>query len=384
MSNALDASIDEFVDAIGVDRACRAFGTPPRSFRYRRRRNAWSSATADFEKATAAIEVTAPGSTAIWNSSAQSDAATAAASLDVSLPVISGSCHAPRRHPSALTIDERHEVLTLLCSDRFVDLSPHQVFMTLLDEGRYVCSVRGMYRILAEHGLSGDRRRGNHRSPGTYPTPIVSAIRPNEAWSWDITKLRGPSKGVVYHLYTILDIFSRKVVGWTLTDRESTRTAQALIRRTLERENVDRDQLTLHADRGAPMIAGDLAELLTSLGVRKSHSRPRVSNDNPYSEAQFKTLKYRPDYPQRFEHLTAARAWCRAFFTWYNTTHYHSGVAYLRPSDVHAGQHPEILQRRQATLDHAYETKPHRFRRPPQAKNPPERSWINQPVIQTS
>lgn len=287
-------------------------------------------------------------------------------------------------HPAALSSEERLKILTLLCSDRFVDLSPHQVFMTLLDEGTYVCSVRSMYRLLDDHGLSGERRRGAHRHPGQHPMPIVTASRPNEAWSWDITKLRGPAKGVVYYLYTTLDIFSRKVVGWTLTERESARTAERLIRRTLEREGVTRDQLTLHADRGGPMIAGDLTELMTGLGVRKSHSRPRVSNDNPYSEAQFKTLKYRPDYPQRFESLSAARAWCRGFFSWYNTTHYHSGVAYLRPADLHAGRHPEILQRRQAILDHAYAANPRRFRRPPQAKKPPERAWINQPAIQTS
>ena len=288
-----------------------------------------------------------------------------------------GTRRAERPHPAALTTDERFEVLTLLCSERFVDLSAHQVFMTLLHEHRYHCSVRSMYRILEEHGLSGERRRGGHQSRGHYPTPIVSATRPNEAWSWDITKLRGPSKGVVYYLYTILDIYSRAVVGWTLSDRESARTAQALIQRSIEREGVDRGQLTLHADRGGPMIAGDLAELLAGLGVRKSHNRPRVSNDNPYSEAQFKTLKYRPDYPQRFESLNAARAWCRDFFTWYNTTHYHSGVAYLRPADLHAGRHTHILEQRQATLDQAYAANPHRFRRPPQAKQPPERVWIN-------
>jgi len=307
-----------------------------------------------------------------------------APSGDIQFPAAAVATALRAARPAALSSDERHEVLDLLCSGRFVDLSPHQVFMTLLDEGTYVCSVRSMYRLLRDHGLSGDRRRGGHRHPGHHPMPIVMASRPNEAWSWDITKLRGPAKGVVYFLYTILDIFSRKVVGWTLTERESARTAERLIRRTLEREGIPRDQLTLHADRGGPMIAGDLAELLTGLGVRKSHSRPRVSNDNPYSESQFKTLKYRPDYPQRFESLTAARAWCRSFFSWYNTTHYHSGVAYLRPSDLHAGRHPEILQRRQVTLDQAYEAKPRRFRRPPQAKRPPERAWINQPAIQTS
>ena len=372
----MDGFIGGFVDVIGVERACRAFGTPSRSYRYRRRRQRRavdSEAGAGASPATAA----SPDPTASPN-------AAPAPIGESQIPAAAGASALPPAHPAALSSNERHEVLNLLCSDRFVDLSPHQVFMTLLDEGTYVCSVRSMYRLLRDHSLSGDRRRGGHRHPGHHPMPVVMASRPNEAWSWDITKLRGPAKGVVYFLYTILDIFSRKVVGWTLTERESARTAQRLIRRTLEREGVSRDQLTLHADRGGPMIAGDLAELLMGLGVRKSHSRPRVSNDNPYSEAQFKTLKYRPDYPQRFESLTTARAWCRRFFSWYNTTHYHSGVAYLRPSDVHAGRHPEILQRRQVTLDQAYATNPRRFRRPPQAKRPPERAWINQPAIQTS
>jgi len=374
----LDGFISDFAGVIGVERACRAFGTPSRSYRYRR----WRQRSATGAGAAAEQGVTGTGdagtSPAVTEAAPEAAAASPnwapAPSRDSQIPATAAVSALPAAHPAALSSDERHEVLDLLCSDRFVDLSPHQVFMTLLDEGTYVCSVRSMYRLLRDHGLSGDRRRGGHRHPGHHPMPIVMASRPNEAWSWDITKLRGPAKGVVYFLYTILDIFSRKVVGWTLTERESARTAEQLIRRTLEREGIPRDQLTLHADRGGPMIAGDLAELLMGLGVRKSHSRPRVSNDNPYSESQFKTLKYRPDYPQRFESLTAARAWCRSFFNWYNTTHYHSGVAYLRPADLHEGRHPEILQRRQVTLDQAYEANPRRFRRPPQAKRPPERA----------
>ena len=273
---------------------------------------------------------------------------------------VSGTASAPPAavlptHPAALSSAERFEVLALLCSERFVDLSPHQVFMTLLDERRYLCSVRSMYRLLEEHGLSCDRRRGGHQSPGHHPTPVVQASRPNEAWSWDTTKLRGPAKGVLYYGCTILDIFSRKVVAWTIAERESVSVAEQLIRRAVEREGIKRDQLTLHADRGGPMIAGDIAELLNGLGVSKSHSRPRVSNDNPYSEAQLKTLKYRPDYPARFESIDAARAWSRDFFAWYNYTHYHSSIAYLRPADLHAGRHrhPQIIEQRQASLDQA-------------------------------
>ena len=353
----MGAFIRDFSVLVGVDRACRAFGTPARSFRHRRRRalqpgvegEANASPVPD-AVASAELEDTAVATTC--------DPPATAPGPAVALPPL---------HPAALSSDERFEILTLLCSDRFVDLSPRQVFMTLLDEGDYRCSVRSMYRLLEDHGLSGERRRGAHRNPGHYPVPVVQAARPNEAWSWDITKLRGPAKGSLYFLYTILDIYSRKVVGWTLTERESARTAQRLIHRTVEREGVTRDQLTLHADRGGPMIAGDLAELLTGLGVHRSHSRPRVSNDNPYSEAQFKTLKYRPDYPARFESLAAARAWCRSFFSWYNTTHYHSGIAYLRPTDLHEGRHPEILQRRQVTLDQAYAKTPRRFRPTPRS-----------------
>jgi len=382
----LDGYIADFADVLGVERACRAFGTPSRSYRYRRRRrltgaDAGQGTSEPSDAGGSASPVTTEATAETVAASAPAAPATGEDRL---VPAAAAAIALPPAHPAALTTDERHEVLNLLCSDRFMDLSPHQVFMTLLDEGKYYCSVRSMYRLLEDHGLSGDRRRGGHQNPKHHAAPIVQATRPNEAWSWDITKLRGPSKGIVFYLYTILDIFSRKVVGWTLSERESASIAQHLIRSTLEREGITQDQLTLHADRGGPMIAGDLTELLSGLGVRKSHSRPRVSNDNPYSEAQFKTLKYRPDYPPRFESFTAARAWCQSFFSWYNTTHYHSGIAYLRPTDLHAGRHPEILQRRQETLDQAYAKTPRRFRRPPHAKKPPERAWINQPAIQTS
>ena len=353
-----------------MERACRAFGTPSRSYRHRQRQR-------DREQAEPVVTEDAPG-----------EPEAAVSGGDASEPGTAGSLsNAPALrapHPAALSADERFEILELLCSKRFVDLSAHQVFMTLLDEGAYYCSVRSMYRLLEEHGLCGDRRRGAHQHPGYYAVPVVQASRPNEAWSWDITKLRGPAKGVLYYLYTILDIYSRKVIAWTIAERESVNVAHHLIQQAIGREGVERDQLTLHADRGGPMIAGDIADLLNGLGVSKSHSRPRVSNDNPYSEAQFKTLKYRPDYPARFESLEAARAWCRAFFSWYNHTHYHSSIAYLRPADLHAGRHPQILEQRQATLDQARERHPQRFRTRPRAKTPPKRAWINQPAIQTS
>jgi hypothetical protein len=234
----LDGFISELAPVVGVERACRAFGTPARSFRHRRRR---ASAASSCERAAEVVvdddiggeQFAAPASAAALVEPVASDATveTLAVPLISTVPVIP----VRSRHPAALSCEERLVILELLCSERFVDLSPHQVFMTLLDEGEYYCSSRSMYRLLEGHGLSGDRRRGGHQSPGHYPIPMVQASSPNEAWSWDITKLRGPSKGVLYYLYTILDIFSREVVGWTLSEVESASTAQRLIERTIER-----------------------------------------------------------------------------------------------------------------------------------------------------
>ncbi len=279
---------------------------------------------------------------------------------------------------------ERLQILDVLCSDAFCDQPPAQVFHALLDQGVYLCSIRTMIRILADHGLTGDRRRGGHGHAGRFDIPVVHASKPNQAWSWDITKLKGPSKGVHDYLYTIMDIYSRYVVGWTISTRESAAIAHDLIRTAALREGIPAEQLTLHADRGSPMIAGNVADLLFDLGVKKSHSRPRVSNDNPYSESQLKTMKYRPDYPERFEDLHAARAWCRTFFAWYNTEHYHSGIAYLTPEMLHRQEHHEILDQRAATLQAAFEANPARFRKPPTPKQPPREAWINQPQLQTS
>jgi len=239
-----------------------------------------------------------------------------------------------------------------------------------------------MYRLLEDHGLLRERRRGHaHRSE--YPIPRLEASKPNQCWSWDITRLPGAARGIFYYLYTVMDIFSREVVGWLVAARESAAIARQLIRRCCERPGIDPQQLTLHSDRGAPMIAGSMAELLADLGVHKSHSRPRVSNDNPYSEAQFKTLKYRPDYPERFASIQLARAWCREFFHWYSHTHYHSGIGYLRPADLHHGRHREIIERRQQVLDQAQATHPARFHRRPGPATPPAKAWINRPLQQT-
>ena len=287
---------------------------------------------------------------------------------------------ARRPHPARLSNDEKDVVVATLCEERFCDLAPAQVYTTLLDEATYLCSERQMYRVLAERGLVRERRRGHVHA--SYTTPRLVATRPNQVWTWDITALRGPTKGVRYFLYTILDIFSRKTVGWALHESESEKHSRRLIRETCTRYGIDPKTLTIHAHRGGPMIAGTVAELLNELGITKSHSRPRVSNDNPYIEAHFKTLKYRPDYPARFDSINHARTWCRKFFTWYNETHYHSGIGYLRPADLHDGIHTAIIERRQATLDRAHAAHPERFTKPPRPAHAPAQAWINKPTIQ--
>ena len=341
MTRMLDEHVNQYAPLVGVNRACTVFGVNPRSWRHRRQR--------DDGRLTAK-------------------------------PVRPKTER--RKHPASLSEPEKDRIVEVLCSGRFVDLAPAQVYNTLLDEGTYLCSERGMYRVLAERDLAGDRRRGGHQHAGSYGVPRLEADGPNQCWSWDITKLRGPAAGHWYFLYTILDIFSRKTVGWTIHHAENQETAHELIATTCKREHIDPDQLTLHADRGSPMVARSVAELLTDLGVAKSHSRPRVSNDNPYIESHFKTMKYRPDYPDRFESITAARAWCQEFFTWYNTVHYHSGIGYLRPADVHDGQAKHVRSRRQATLDTARAAHPERFTKRPTPATIPTKAWINKPTIQ--
>ena len=342
MNEALATEVTRFAEDIGVERACRAFGVNPRTFRHRRQGR----------------EGRLPPR-----------------------PTVRKASRSP--HPAALTSEEKLRIVDTLCSERFCDLAPAQVFNTLLDEGTYLCSVRQMYRLLEDHGLLLERRRGGHARRGEYPIPRLEATASNQCWSWDITRLPGPARGSCYHLYTVMDIFSREVVGWTVAEREAELIARELLAKTCQREGIKPEQLTLHSDRGAPMIARSMAELLDELGVHKSHSRPRVSNDNPYSEAQFKTLKYRPDYPQRFASIQAARAWCRHFFDWYSHTHYHSGIGYLRPADLHAGRHHEILGHRQAVLDQAHIAHPERFQRRPRPATPPAAAWINKPLQQT-
>jgi putative transposase len=330
----IDAAIDELTPVVGVKAACQAVGRP-RSSHYRRR---------------------APRSQPAEKRSRK------------------GQCQ-----PRALSAEERQTVLDTLHEERFVDQAPASVYASLLDEGSYYASISTMYRILREHGeVPGDRRR--HATHPAHTKPELVATAANEVWSWDITKLLGPRKWTWYYLYVIIDIFSRYVPGWLLAPREDARLAEQLLAETCFDQNIDYGQLTVHADRGSSMTSKPVALLLADFGVAKSFSRPRVSNDNPFSESQFRTLKYRPDFPERFDSIEHARAFCHTFFAWYNSEHYHSGVGLLRPADVHYGRAPEIIAARQTVLETAYATHPERFvRQPPRPPSLPDQTWINRP-----
>jgi len=287
------------------------------------------------------------------------------------------------RPPSELRIEPaaRALFLELAHSPDFVDKAPPQIFFSLLDEGAYICSVRTMYRILAAEQEVRERR-DLLRHP-VYKRPELLATGPNQLWSWDITKLRGPVKGLYYYLYVVLDVFSRYVVGWLLATHESNELAQQLISSSYAKHDVSPGQLTLHADRGASMTSFGLAGLLERLDVKKSHSRPGVSDDNAYSEVQFKTFKYRPDYPDRFGSYEDALAFCRPFFPWYNDENYHSGICWLTPATVHYGQAEIVLAARHATMTAVYNARPERFRNgPPRLYKLPEAVWINKPFGQ--
>jgi putative transposase len=324
----MTALIESWAPRVGVARACRAFGVAERTFHHRKAAAEGRVAPRPSRAKPAADRVPVP-----W------------------------------RIPDP----ERDHIKNVLCSDRFGDLAPAQIYTTLLDEGVYLCSERSMYRILTEHDL-----------------PRVHATGPNQAWSWDISRLRGPVVRCWFYLYVVIDIFSRKIVGWSIDVVESDRVAKRLIKTACSREGINPDTLILHSDRGAQMTSTTIAELLEDLAVTRSLSRPRTSDDNPYSEANFKTVKYRPDYPDRFTSIEEARAWMRRFARWYNHHHYHSGIAYLHPADLHAGRAGEIVTARQHVLDAAYQANPERFRhRPPQAAHPPSEAWINKPTVQT-
>ena len=333
-------SVQQIAPVIGVFRACDVFSVPRATF-YRHRDEEKDSLSAEAMESTNSLT--------------------------------------PRPSPRRLDDDERQQILDLLHSERFVDDSPAEVVATLLDEGVYICSERTMYRILEEAGESRERRDQLTHPPYTKPELIATA--PNQVWSWDITKLKGPVTWTYFHLYVILDIFSRYVVGWMIADCESKQLAVRLIEETCEKQRIIASKLTIHADRGAAMKSKLLAQLLADLGITKTHSRPHVSNDNPFSESQFKTLKYRPEFPRRFDNFEHARSFCRLFFDWYNHRHHHSGIAMLTPEQLHIGLAQRILEQRQAVLDEAYRAHPERFvAGPPTVPSPPRAVWINPPA----
>jgi len=279
----------------------------------------------------------------------------------------------------ALSEDERQTVRDVLNSDRFVDSAPRQVYATLLDEEVYLCSWRTMYRILDEYQEVRERR--NQLTHPAYTKPELLATAPNQLWSWDITKLLGPAKWTYFYLYVILDVFSRYVVGWMVAEREAASLAETLIAETCTKQGIQRDQLTLHADRGSAMRSKPVALLLSDLGVTKTHTRPYTANDNPYSEAQFKTLKYRPDFPERFGSLLDARGWSQVFFPWYNNDHYHSGLNLMTPAMVHYGLAETVRDQRNQVLQTAYTTHPERFVcGVPAVPELPREVWINRPI----
>ena len=283
-----------------------------------------------------------------------------------------------RSSPRRLTEEEEKMALQILNSDRFRDTSPGEVYAVLLDEGNRICSERTLYRILARHGMTTERRQS---APRHYKKPELLATRPNELWSWDITKLKGPTKWTYYYLYKIIDVFSRNVVGWMVAHKESADLAEGLIADTILKQEIRPGQLTIHADRGSSMTSVTVGQLLADLGVTKTHSRPHVSNDNPYSESGFKTLKYRPGFPEYFGSIEDARSFCQDFFSWYNTEHRHSGIAMLTPDNVHYNQCEPILNARSVTLMNAYLDHPERFvKGVPTVDQVPKEVWINKPI----
>jgi putative transposase len=351
----------EHAVTVGVVALCAALGLSRAAF-YRRKKGDRSRAAVCGSVMEGA---TAPPETSLLNA----DVTTARSGADLVV-----TKHSPR----ALTPLERAHVLDELHSSRFVDLAPAEVYATLLDEQRYLCSERTMYRIL-DANREVRERRNQLRHPA-YSAPQLLATGPNQLWSWDITKLLGPEKWSYFYLYVILDVFSRYAVGWMVADRESAALAQKLIGDTVERQGIVPGQLTIHADRGSSMKSKPVALFMADLGITKTHSRPHVSDDNPFSEAQFKTLKYRPDFPDRFGSLEHSRAHCVRFFPWYNCEHHHVGLGLLTPHDVHYGLADERIARRADVLAAAYAAHPERFvRGAPSPAALPTAVWINPP-----
>jgi putative transposase len=279
----------------------------------------------------------------------------------------------------ALTVSQRQLVLDLLHAPRFADQAPAEIYASLLDEGVYHCSIRTIYRLLDQNDEVRERR--NQLRHPVYRKPELLAERPNQVWSWDITKLMGPTQWSYFYLYVILDIFSRRVVGWCVADAERAVLFRPLLDDAIEKHHVPPGQLTLHADRGGPMKAKATALLLADLGVTRSHNRPRTSNDNPFSESHFKTLKYQPRFPKRFGCIEDAKSFCRRFFDWYNRDHHHTGIGLMTPDQVHYGQTDAVHAARQDTLDRAFRENPQRFvNKPPIPPHKPTAAWINPPA----
>jgi putative transposase len=288
----------------------------------------------------------------------------------------------PRLQPRALSAAERQQVLEVLHAERFWDTAPASVYAALLDEGVYLASISTMYRLLRQQGETGDRRR--HATHPARVKPELVATAPKQCWSWDITKLAGPAKWTWYYLYVILDIFSRYVVGWMVAAGEATTLAERLLADTIAAQQIEPGTLTVHADRGTSMTAKPVAMLLSDLGITKSHSRPHVPDDNPYSESQFKTLKHHPTFPDRFGSIQDARTFCQGFFGWYNLEHHHSGIGLLTPADVHFGRAEQVILARRAVLGDAYAAHPERFvGKSPQPPRLPQAVWINRPIDPT-
>lgn len=285
------------------------------------------------------------------------------------------------RSPRALPESETNAILETLNSEAFCDQAPAQIWATLLDEGTYLCSVSTMYRLLRARSQLRDRR--NQRRHPAHLKPELMATGPNQVWSWDITKLAGPHKWTWFHLYVILDVHSRFVVGWLVAPRETARLAEELIAACVDAENIPAGQLSIHADRGSSMTSKTVSQLLADLGILQSHSRPQVSNDNPFSESQFKTLKQSPRFPKRFTSLAHARGFVDEFMDHYNHHHRHSGIGLHTPADVHTGQATAKQANRQNVLNQAYANHPERFHKPPQAPQIPAATWINKPEEHT-
>lgn len=276
-----------------------------------------------------------------------------------SIDVAPKRCRKNSKQPRALNEIERHSVLEVLHCEAYCDQPPTQVYYQLLEQGRYLCSISTMHRLLRSVDEYGDRRL--QRPAQHNAIPRLRATKPNEVWTWDISKLPTQQRGEYLSLYVVLDLYSRFVVAWMLSRKENSALASQLMEEATARYAIGSDQLTIHQDRGSPMIAQSYLDLMDEFGVTCSHSRPRVSNDNAFSESQFKTMKYQPDYPGRFESISHARNWCESYFDWYNFTHHHSGLSGYTPEQVFTGRHTQVADQRTTVLAAAYKANPERF-----------------------